>query len=60
MESISGPSGVRFCGPLAPMAAGLAAELADLGYAPTTAEGHLRLAAHCLGGFKRVALACPR
>lgn len=46
MDSISGPSGVRFCGPLAPMAAGLAAELADLGYAPTTAEGHLRLAAH--------------
>ena len=46
MESISGSSGVRFGGPLAPMAAGLAAELADLGYAPTTAEGHLRLAAH--------------
>jgi integrase/recombinase XerD len=46
MDRISDPPGVRFSGPLTPLAAGLAAELADVGYAPTTAEGHLRLAAH--------------
>ena len=46
MDSISGPLGVRFSGPLAPLAAGLAAELAALGYSPATVEYHLRLAAH--------------
>jgi len=49
MDSVSGPSRVRFSGPLRPLAAGLAAELAALGYAPSTAEGHLRLAAHLSG-----------
>ena len=49
MDSIWDPSGVRFSGPLASLAGGLAAELAALGYAPTTAEGHLRLAAHLSG-----------
>ena len=46
MDSISGPLGVRFSGPLAPLAAGLAAELAALGYSPATVGYHLRLAAH--------------
>lgn len=46
MDRISGQPGVRFWGPLAPLAAGLASELAVMGYAATTAESHLRLAAH--------------
>ena len=46
MHSISDPSRVRFTGPLTPYSAGLAAELAALGYAPTSAAIHLQLAAH--------------
>lgn len=46
MHSISDPSRVRFTGPLAPFAAGLAAELAVLGYTSTSATIQLQLAAH--------------
>lgn len=46
MHSISDPSRVRFTGPLTPYAAGLAAELATLGYASTSAAIQLQLAAH--------------
>ena len=46
MHSISDPSRVRFTGPLAPLAAGLGAELMDLGYASTSATVQLGLAAH--------------
>ncbi len=46
MHSISDPSRVRFTGPLAPLAADLAAELAALGYASTSATNQLQLAAH--------------
>lgn len=46
MHSISDPSRVRFNGPLAPLAAGLAAELVALGYASTSATTQLGLAAH--------------
>lgn len=46
MHSISDPSRVRFTGPLAPFAAGLAAELAGLGYASSSATNQLQLAAH--------------
>lgn len=64
MDSISGPSGVRFSGPLTPLAEGLAVELAALGYAPTTVESHLRLAAHLsrwlqTGGLGTSALTGP-
>lgn len=38
-----GPWGVQFCGPLTPFADGLAGELGRLGYAQTTARGHLEL-----------------
>ncbi len=46
MHSASDPSRVRFPGPLAPFAAELRAELAALGYAPTSACNQLRLASH--------------
>ena len=46
MHSIPDPAHVRFTGPLAPFAAGLAAELAALGYASTSATNQLQLAAH--------------
>lgn len=49
MDSVWDPSRVRFSGPLTALADGLAAELAGLGYAPTTAAAHLRLAAHLSG-----------
>ena len=45
MHSVPDPSCVRFAGPLAPFAAGLAAELADLGYTRTSATAKLQLAA---------------
>lgn len=38
-----GPLGVRFCGPLAPLAVELAAELFAWGYAATTVRVHLQL-----------------
>lgn len=46
MHSISDPSRVQFTGPLAPLAADLAAELLALGFAPTSATNQLQLAAH--------------
>jgi len=46
MHSVSDPSRVRFTGPLEPLAAGLVAELAVLGYESTSAADQLRLAAH--------------
>lgn len=46
MGKISRPSQVVFVGPLAPFAAGFAARLEELGYAPASACGQLRLAAH--------------
>lgn len=46
MHSISDPSRVRFTGPLTPFAAALAAELAALGYTPTSAANQLQLTAH--------------
>lgn len=46
MHSVSDPSRVRFTGPLEPLAAGLVAELAVLGFASTSAADQLRLAAH--------------
>src|ERR1019366_8553674 len=46
MHSICDPSKVRFTGPLAPFASGLAAELNAMGYATTSAANQLRLAAH--------------
>jgi hypothetical protein len=46
MHSICDPSKVRFTGPLAPFASGLAAELEAMGYATTSAANQLRLAAH--------------
>lgn len=46
MHSISNPERVRFTGPLAPLAAGLTAELAALGYTTTSATTQLQLAAH--------------
>ncbi|MBV9163434.1 MAG: tyrosine-type recombinase/integrase [Pseudonocardiales bacterium] len=46
---MSHPLGVRFVGPLAPFANGLAGELAGLGYAPATARTHLELWAQLSG-----------
>ena len=46
MHSIPDPSRVRFVGPLAPYASGLAAELETLGYATTSAVIQLQVAAH--------------
>ena len=46
MHSICDPSKVRFTGPLASFASGLAAELNAMGYATTSAANQLRLAAH--------------
>lgn len=46
MHSISDPVKVRFTGPLAPFAAGLATELAALGYVPSSVCIQLHLAAH--------------
>lgn len=46
MHSICDPSKVRFRGPLAPFASGLAAELDSMGYATTSAANQLRLAVH--------------
>lgn len=46
MHSISDPSRVRFTGPLAPFAAGLAEELVALGYTRLSSADQLRLAAH--------------
>lgn len=46
MGKISRPSQVVFAGPLAPLAAGFAGWLEELGYAPASACGQLRLAAH--------------
>lgn len=46
MHSSPDPSRVRFTGPLAPFASGLADELARLGYARTSATNQLQLAAH--------------
>lgn len=46
MHSVNDPSKVRFTGPLAPFASGLASELATLGFAPSSAANQLRLAAH--------------
>jgi integrase/recombinase XerD len=46
MHSISDPSRVRFTGPLAPFAAGLAEELVALGYTRASSADQLRLAAH--------------
>ncbi len=46
MHSICDPSKVRFSGPLAPFASGLAAELDAMGYATTSTAEKLRLAAH--------------
>lgn len=46
MHSIPDPSTVRFVGPLAPFAAGLAAELEALGFATTSAVIQLQLSAH--------------
>ncbi len=46
MHSVSDPSRVRFTGPLAPYAAGLAAELSALGFASSSATNQLQLVAH--------------
>lgn len=46
ITSICDPSKVRFSGPLAPFASGLAAELDAMGYATTSTAEKLRLAAH--------------
>ncbi|MGH3492573.1 MAG: tyrosine-type recombinase/integrase [Sciscionella sp.] len=46
MHSTPNPSGVRFTGPLRPFVAGLAVELATLGYTTTSATAQLQLAAH--------------
>lgn len=46
MHSIANPRGVRFTGPLAPVAAGLREYLGGLGYASSTATLQLQLAAH--------------
>lgn len=46
MHSTSDPSRVRFSGPLAPYAGGLAQELASLGYATSSATNQLQFAAH--------------
>jgi integrase/recombinase XerD len=46
VHSIPDPSRVRFTGPLAPFASGLAEELAGLGYTRTSATSQLQLAAH--------------
>lgn len=46
MHSIANPRGVRFTGPLTPVATGLREELAELGYASSTATLQLQLAAH--------------
>lgn len=46
MHGICDPSKVRFSGPLAPFASGLAAELNAMGYATTSAANKLRLAVH--------------
>ena len=45
-HSIHNPDGVRFVGPLAPLAAELRGEFARLGYATSSATAQLQLAAH--------------
>lgn len=45
-HSIHNPDGVRFVGPLAPLAAELKGEFARLGYATSSATAQLQLAAH--------------
>ena len=45
-HSIHNPDGVRFAGPLAPLAAELRGEFARLGYATSSATAQLQLAAH--------------
>jgi hypothetical protein len=45
-HSIHNPDGVRFVGPLAPLAAELKGEFARLGYAMSSATAQLQLAAH--------------
>ena len=49
-HSIHNPDGVRFVGPLAPLAAELKGEFARLGYATSSATAQLQLAAHCRDG----------
>ena len=46
VHSIHNPDGVRFVGPLAPVAAELRGEFARLGYATSSATAQLQLAAH--------------
>lgn len=46
MHNISDPARVRFTGPSTPYAVGLTAQLAALGYTPTSAAIQLQLAAH--------------
>lgn len=46
MHSIANPRGVRFTGPLTPVAAGLREELAARGYVSSSATLQLQLAAH--------------
>ena len=45
-HSIHNPDGVRFVGPLAPLAGELKGEFARLGYATSSATAQLQLAAH--------------
>ena len=45
-HSIHNPDGVRFVGPLAPLAAELKGEFTRLGYATSSATAQLQLAAH--------------
>lgn len=54
MHSVSDPSRVRFSGPLAPFASGLAQELSALGYATTSATNQLQFAAHLSRWLDRV------
>jgi integrase/recombinase XerD len=58
-HSIHNPDGVRFVGPLAPLAAELKGEFARLGYATSSATEQLQLAAHLSRSLQADGLGTP-